>query len=650
MITNLRRNLRLACSLILLLLLWVCPVAAQNAIELVEIRTGNVGGVGYVDLVLTSLPEYKAFILTDPDRVVVDLYQVTLRGASRQVPLEDPHAKGARISQYAPDQVRLVIDLDCLVGYAVEGRDEGENQVLRITLSNDTGFVQYVAGASFQREEAHARLQVVTTGPVSAEVSSLKDPLRLVIDLYPAILIAPTKQIEVADEAVAGLRLSQYSRDVVRLVLDLNYPLAAVVREWDPVSGTLPIDLYYRLTSVTANLNGHGLEVVATCSGPVQFTYHLLKEPARFFVDLPGTVPMPNLERQFMPHSPITGVRIAEHLPGQTRLVFDLAYPIQPIVSQVEPTGFSVVFPTRPVLGRTISLDPGHGGHDPGATSATGSYEKDVVLAIARYLEQMLTAAGANVVLTRDDDFYPSWTSRIATSQQGVADIFISIHANGAISEQARGTETIYQTGRGDGKELATVVHQELVKAIGLPDRGIKARQNLIVLRNAEIPAILVEVAFITNPEEEKKLKDPEFQQQVALGLFMGINQYFALQAGTSYVHTVMPDLEPMTQPETKGKLEMKLEMKGPSSQWLRNKLLLLPQPELFWRVSKLPITQQERHFFILGPLGLPPVSVYLEGNVAEASGPNIPGMISLPSAELTEGTFTPEYLMYMID
>ncbi|MGI6165372.1 MAG: N-acetylmuramoyl-L-alanine amidase, partial [Limnochordia bacterium] len=605
MLRDLRISRKLALSFVVLLFLMVCPASAQNTIELIGVTSGEADGVCYVELTMTQSAEYNAFMLTAPERLVVDLEDVVVPDAPKQVMVENGIVKGARVGQYTTEKARVVIDLDCLVGYTVQSRSEGDNQILRITFSDSEGFVQNVTGALFDRESSNARVAVATTGQVSTRISSLKDPLRLVIDLEPAVLVTPFQQLEIGDEAVRGLRLSQYTQDVVRIVLDLAYPLAAVAREWDAATGILPIDLYYRLASLDMSVNEHGVEVIASCSGPMEPSSHLLKEPARFFVDVPGTVPMPGLESSFNPCPPITGVRIAEHLPGQTRLVFDLDYPILPAVTRPDASTLSMVFPTRPVAGKTVTIDPGHGGYAPGAIGPSGAYEKDVVLAISQILEQMLTTSGANVILTRASDINPTWAARIQSAQQDQTDLFISIHANGAIRQQAEGTETFYQTGRDDGRKLAMAVHSELVKTINRIDRGVKARGDLLVLRQAEVPAILVEVAFITHPEEEKLLKDPDFQKQAALGIFLGINQYFGGQRGITYDHTWLPELEPMQKEETSQILDVKLEAKGPSSQWLRDELLVLPEVELLWRASQLPPKQLERNFFILGPLGI---------------------------------------------
>lgn len=182
-----------------------------------------------------------------------------------------------------------------------------------------------------------------------------------------------------------------------------------------------------------------------------------------------------------------------------------------------------------------IALDPGHGGYDSGAVGPTGVLEKNVNLAITLKIGKILQDNGIDVVYTRTSDNV-SWPSDVGQDLQTRCDIannadvqyFVCIHSNSADDPSANGTETYYLSGSPEGQKLAQSIQQELTKAIGLQDRGIKTA-GYYVLKNTNMPAILAEIAFISNPTEEKLLNDDSFQnkaaQAVATGILKVVNQ-----------------------------------------------------------------------------------------------------------------------------
>lgn len=173
-----------------------------------------------------------------------------------------------------------------------------------------------------------------------------------------------------------------------------------------------------------------------------------------------------------------------------------------------------------------ICIDPGHGGRDSGAV-AEGIKEKDINLAIAQKLQLKLHNKGYIVKMTREKDEDVSLYQRANTANNFKADIFISIHNNAFNNEMTQGTEVLYFSGSLQGEKLANLVQTELVKRLKRPDRGIKSRSDLVVLRYTTMPAILVECAFLTNPVERKLLKINSFQLLAAEGIAEGIDRYF---------------------------------------------------------------------------------------------------------------------------
>ena len=187
---------------------------------------------------------------------------------------------------------------------------------------------------------------------------------------------------------------------------------------------------------------------------------------------------------------------------------------------------------------KVIVIDAGHGGNDAGAIGPSGVMEKTVTLKVALELEKLLLAEGAEVIMTRRTDVEVAARGRHATdieelksrcdiANEAEADIFISIHADSFTNPAARGT-TCYYFGEGapESKKLAESVHPALLEQLKTPSRGTKPC-NFYVVRNTDMPAILVELAFISNPQEESLLNSKEGVEKAAQGILDGIEDYF---------------------------------------------------------------------------------------------------------------------------
>lgn len=174
-----------------------------------------------------------------------------------------------------------------------------------------------------------------------------------------------------------------------------------------------------------------------------------------------------------------------------------------------------------------IVLDPGHGGRDPGAVSGGGLKEKDVNLAVAQELTALLLATGAVVTVTRTSDDYVAIKDRLAMANASGADFLISIHCNGFSNPAAHGTETFHYASSRTGKLLAEKLQAAMRKALGRRDRGVKTA-NFAMLRLAAMPAALVELMFITNPQEELLLRTPCMAECAAKALFRGFQEFMA--------------------------------------------------------------------------------------------------------------------------
>ncbi|WP_440895939.1 N-acetylmuramoyl-L-alanine amidase [Amphibacillus sp. Q70] len=175
---------------------------------------------------------------------------------------------------------------------------------------------------------------------------------------------------------------------------------------------------------------------------------------------------------------------------------------------------------------KVIVIDPGHGGHDIGATSVTDNYEKQYALYTARTLKNQLELLDAKVYLTRDDDFYYALTPRSILANYLSADAFLSIHYNSEPQYPSANGMNTYYLWETD-QDLAEHVHQGLIDETGANDRGIESG-NFLVLRLSKQPGILLELGFLSNDNEEKMIQSPDYQDKISKGIINGLEGYFS--------------------------------------------------------------------------------------------------------------------------
>jgi N-acetylmuramoyl-L-alanine amidase len=228
----------------------------------------------------------------------------------------------------------------------------------------------------------------------------------------------------------------------------------------------------------------------------------------------------------------------------------------------------------RPIVDRliTVTLDPGHGGEDPGAVGKGGSYEKNVTLAVAKRLKARIDAEpNMRAVLTRDSDFFVPLQMRVQKARRVQSDLFLSIHADAWIKPDARGSSVFVLSERGATSTQARLLAQrendaDLVGGVNLGAKDLFLARTLLdlsqtatindslklgkyllgelggvntlhknhveqasfaVLKAPDIPSALIETAFISNPDEERRLNDDAYQDKLAEAIVRGVRQYF---------------------------------------------------------------------------------------------------------------------------
>lgn len=198
---------------------------------------------------------------------------------------------------------------------------------------------------------------------------------------------------------------------------------------------------------------------------------------------------------------------------------------------------------TMPLSGKIIAVDAGHGGPDGGAISKEGLSEKDVNLAIARHLRDYLQEAGALVVMTREEDKDLADPSTKGYSKRKTEDLmnradfiarqnaslFVSVHLNSIPSPKWSGAQTFYYPNHPDNANVSALIQEEIKNNLGNTDRIAKpADKEIYLLRALKIPAALVEVGFLSNPEEARLLQSEAYQKKVAGAIYQGILRYYS--------------------------------------------------------------------------------------------------------------------------
>jgi len=329
--------------------------------------------------------------------------------------------------------------------------------------------------------------------------------------------------------------------------------------------------------------------IVLDLSAPASYTMFSLDNPSRVVIDLEQV--NADLARLRTPEGSgsVSAIRLGAREAGGLRVVLDVAAQVQPksfLTPPNETYGHRLVVDLahaqaqRPVKVASngshrdvvIAIDPGHGGEDPGAVGKAGTREKHVVLAVAKKLAERINAEpGMRAVLTRDGDYFVPFRERVRRARAQQADLFISVHADAFVNREVRGSSVYVLSTRRASSEAARWLAErenaaDLIGGVSLDDKpdvlasvlldlsqnaSISASReaaarvlseldrvgqlkksdvqhaSLIVLTSPDVPSILVETAYISNPDEEKRLRDPGHQAKLAGAIHAGVRRYF---------------------------------------------------------------------------------------------------------------------------
>lgn len=384
--------------------------------------------------------------------------------------------------------------------------------------------------------QEYTRLTLESDAPIIYNVFTVGTPARLVLDLedveFNTTLEQLPAKISPSDPYVSGLRIGRFRPGVVRLVLDLKAQVKPQVFVLKPVG-----DYGHRLVLDVYPLVEPADPVMA------------LLDKKEFPPARASSAESP--EKSEKPAASFNGAPAPATVPAGKKAV-----PAADVARLV-----------------TVAIDAGHGGEDPGAKGRSGTHEKHVTLSIARKLKALVDdEPNMRGILIRDGDYFIPLVNRVIKARKVQADLFVSIHADAYVKPHARGSSVFALSERGatsaaagwlarkeneadliggvnidvadptlkqvliDLSQTATINDSlKLAKAVlgeigGVNDlhKAHVEQAGFAVLKAPDIPSILVETAFLTNPEEEKKLKDDRYQDKMAQAILVGIRKYFS--------------------------------------------------------------------------------------------------------------------------
>ena len=403
-----------------------------------------------------------------------------------------------------------------------------------------------ILGVRVWPSEDYTRITLESDKPLPITQQILTNPDRLVVDVQ-GLELNPTLKDLVAkvkpnDPYVSQIRVGQFQPGIVRLVFDLKEPIKPQLFTLDPVA-----EYNYRMV----------FDLYPTT--PPDPLMELVKSSARKETALAKSNEEIDLIAQFAAKKDIPKV-VTPSAPAAP-------------VAQAIPETKEVPAPAKYKRLITIAIDPGHGGEDPGAIGAMGSKEKNVVLSIAKRLRDKIEGeAYMRPFLTRDGDYFVPLNTRVQKARRVEADLFVSIHADAFIQPHAKGASVFALSQLGASSSMARwmankenasdligginiktkdqqvanllldmsttaqikdslQVGNSILKQIGgfaTLHKGKVEQASFAVLKAPDIPSILVETAFISNPQEEARLNDEGYQDRIAEAILKGIKEYFS--------------------------------------------------------------------------------------------------------------------------
>lgn len=476
-----------------------------------------------------DLGEPEIFYLDDPHRLVLDFENVMATDFEKEA-LQSSYIKDIETSQFSYDPLvmRVVVHLEeDRILNRVSAEPDGKDKLV-FEAVEETKLYDLVLDSN--------KISFKTDRKVEPGIFTLNDPERLVIDLFNMERAANVPdEIEINNDLVQRIRTSDFQGDRVRMVADLKQITGYdyfITEEEDLYRYDIFLANKLEKIDIVEDLDYTGINILL--SGMVEYEIEELTKSDSVKISLQdlkedgSSVSLPE------PGGLVTGVDIdyKDEFDGEKNIIFSLEENTEFEIYADNPDNEIRMVLSKPgveaVSGeKIVVIDPGHGGFDPGAVGPSGLTEKEVALDISKSIAQKLQDKVDKIVLTRDSDEFISLRERVEMANQLDASVFVSIHANASNREYSEGTETfISPANKAVSRRLAEIIHDELIDEIQLNDRGIK-EDNFYVVKHTDMPSILVEVAFLSNPHEEALLSSSVFRRKTAGAISRGILKYF---------------------------------------------------------------------------------------------------------------------------
>ena len=512
--------------------------------------------------------KYEAGRVPDPDRIFFDLPNTKLASVliGKSFEVRDGFLKKIRVAQYQPGYVRVVLEVADISDYSafllpnpyrlivdVHGRQpQSQTQVARANASNTS---EQGSVTAVESEKSYGTFEKANEAKNAAPIGPKLAPTQ------PAATASASR-----NPTSGGSSAAQTPRKTIVESDDDDDGLSADAIRAHPTSGKPSTAGSARSGAATTDPSAKGNSAAAKT--PAKQAIARTHGPDDPLFTGPRDSSGPELKATAEPTEAPTAIAVAPRSKDTKKNAKNTAAAAPPS-HEAAPTSLGDRSLTRALglkIGRIV-IDAGHGGHDTGTIGPNGLMEKDLVLDVALRLGRLLeTRLGADVIYTRDDDTFIPLETRTAIANQHQADLFVSIHANSSSDPEARGVETYYLnfTSNPDAldvaarenavsqqsifqlqdlvkkitlkekidesRELATDVQESLYTGLAtkhstLRDRGVK-KAPFVVLIGANMPSVLAEISFVSNPTDEAKLETPEYRQKIAESLYKGIAKY----------------------------------------------------------------------------------------------------------------------------
>jgi N-acetylmuramoyl-L-alanine amidase len=460
-------------------------------------------------------------ILNEPNRLVL-----TLSGVVSHFSTDDSVDTGSssvvkkvHFDKSDPSGLKIIFDLNQITGYQLLPVPGEPNQIRLV-------FNYKVEKINVFAQDDEKKIIIATSTPADFQVRNGSGPEQLALDLAGADLEGKDQLIQGDGSWCRDIRLIQSDSQQVRVEVHWLHPESCFVFHPPEHPNWIELRPIQTLENVKWSGNNSETRVSITSNGELNAA---ITPPARsgsLQVELKYIKASTDLVIPEIHNSLIEGFHLsATDLPAvkiNIGLEHFVNYQVQYSADHKQMT---LVFSHSPLVGKTIIIDPGHGGEDNGAFGRQ-IREKDVNLEVAIHLKNLLEQAGAAVILTRTDDYFVGLYERPFMANDFLGDLFISIHTNNHPDLSVHGIEVFYYPNRPLSQTLARLVLNNITQYTGFTGLGAKS-DDFVVIRETEMPSILVEVGFLSNFQEENIMKTPEFKDRAAEGIYQGILDYW---------------------------------------------------------------------------------------------------------------------------